>query len=138
MPTRKDVAVAFLRRAASGRVREAYNEYISNDFRHHNPAFAGNAEALMAALEENARQNPDRHLDVLHTLEDGDLVAVHSHVRQRPGERGAVVVHLFRFEGERIVETSGNRCQPSPSTGTGWSEACPHSNEETAMLGGHK
>jgi predicted SnoaL-like aldol condensation-catalyzing enzyme len=98
------MAVGFLRQAASGRVREAYDKYISKEFRHHNPAFAGNAEALMGAMEENARQNPDKQLDVLHTLEDGDLVAVHSHVRQRPGDHGAVVVHLFRFEGERIVE----------------------------------
>ena len=58
----------------------------------------------MTGMEENARQNPDKRLDVLHALEDGDFVAVHSHVRQHPGDRGAVVVHLFRFEGDRIAE----------------------------------
>lgn len=55
-------------------------------------------------MEESARQNPDKQLEVLHALEDGDLVAVHSHVRQKPDDRGAVVVHLFRFEGDRIAE----------------------------------
>jgi predicted SnoaL-like aldol condensation-catalyzing enzyme len=104
MPTRKDVAVSFLRQAASGRVREAYDTHVSKEFRHHNPFFAGDAEALLAGMEENARQNPDKRLDVLHALEDGDLVAVHSHVRQKPGDRGGVVVHLFRFEGDRIAE----------------------------------
>jgi predicted SnoaL-like aldol condensation-catalyzing enzyme len=104
MATRKDAAVSFLRHAASGRVREAYNKHVSQGFRHHNPFFAGNAEALMAGMEENARQNPDKRLDVLHALEDGDLVAVHSHVRQNPADRGAALVHLFRFEGDRIVE----------------------------------
>ena len=58
----------------------------------------------MVAMEDNARQNPDKQLEVLHTLEDGDLVAVHSHVRPRPDDRGGVVVHLFRFEGDRIAE----------------------------------
>jgi predicted SnoaL-like aldol condensation-catalyzing enzyme len=104
MPTRKDVAVAFLRHAASGRVREAYDRHLSKGFRHHNPFFAGTAEALLAGMEENARQNPDKRLDVLHALEDGDLVAVHSHVRQKPDDRGGIVVHLFRFEGDRIAE----------------------------------
>ena len=37
-------------------------------------------------------------------LEDGDLVAVHSRVRQKPGDLGAAVVHIFRFQGDRIVE----------------------------------
>jgi predicted SnoaL-like aldol condensation-catalyzing enzyme len=104
MATKKDVAVSFLRHAASGRVREAYNKHVSNGFRHHNPFFAGNAEALMAGMEENARQNPDKQLDVLRALEDGDLVAVHSHVRRKPDDPGAALVHLFRFEGDRIAE----------------------------------
>jgi predicted SnoaL-like aldol condensation-catalyzing enzyme len=55
-------------------------------------------------MEENARQNPDKRLDVLRALEDGDLVAVHSHVRQNLTDRGAAVVHMFRFDGDRIVE----------------------------------
>jgi predicted SnoaL-like aldol condensation-catalyzing enzyme len=104
MATRKDVAVSFLRQAASGRVREAYDKHVSKGFRHHNPFFAGNAEALIAGMEENARQNPGKRLEVLRALEDGDLVAVHSHVRQKPEDRGAALVHLFRFEGDRIAE----------------------------------
>ena len=104
MPNKKDVAVSFVRQAASGRVREAYDKHVSKDFLHHNPFFAGNAEALIAGMEENARQNPDKKVEVLHALEDGELVAVHSHVRHKPGDRGAALVHLFRFEGDRIAE----------------------------------
>src|SRR5258706_5474799 len=103
MTTRKDVAVSFLRQSASGRVREAYDKHLSQSFRHHNPFFAGNAAALMAGMEENARQNPGKQLEVLHALEDSDLVAVHSHDRQKPDDRGAAVVHLFRFQADRIV-----------------------------------
>jgi predicted SnoaL-like aldol condensation-catalyzing enzyme len=104
MAIRKEVAISFLRQAASGRVREAYDQHISKDFRHHNPFFAGDAQALSAGMQESARQNPDKEMDVLHALEDGDFVAVHSHVRQKPGDRGGVVVHLFRFDGDRIAE----------------------------------
>ena len=90
--------------AASGRAREAYAKYVGTGFRHHNPYFAGDAESLMAAMDQNTRQNPAKRFEVLRALEDGDLVAVHSHVRQRPGDLGAAVVHIFRFDGDRIVE----------------------------------
>lgn len=104
MSNRKDAAVSFLHLAASGRVRDAYTNHVSSDFHHHNPFFADGARALMAGMEENARQNPDKKLEVLRALEDGDLVAVHARVRHRPDDRGAALVHVFRFEGDRIAE----------------------------------
>jgi predicted SnoaL-like aldol condensation-catalyzing enzyme len=104
MESRKVLVIAFLQLAASGRVRDAFDKHVAKGFRHHNPFFLGDAEALISAMEENARQNPDKRLDVLRALEDGDLVAVHSHVRQNPADRGAAVVHMFRFDSDRIVE----------------------------------
>ena len=41
---------------------------------------------------------------MLHAVEEGDLVAVHSRVQHGPADPGAALVHLFRFEGDRIVE----------------------------------
>jgi predicted SnoaL-like aldol condensation-catalyzing enzyme len=100
----KDAAVEFLTLAATGRVREAYARHAGSEFRHHNPYFRGDAESLMVAMEENAAQNPDKVLEVQMALEDGDRVAVFSRVRQRPDDRGGAVVHIFRFEGNRISE----------------------------------
>lgn len=104
MGSRKDAAVSFLSLVAAGRVREAYAKHVGTGFRHHNPFYAGDAESLIAGMEENARRNPGLRLDILRALEDGDLVAVHSHVRQNPDDRGAALVHIFRFDGDRIVE----------------------------------
>jgi predicted SnoaL-like aldol condensation-catalyzing enzyme len=89
--------------------------HVGVGFRHHNPFFSAGPEALMAAMEENVAKNPDKVLDVQRALEDGDLVAVHSRVRQRPEERGAAVVHIFRFDGDRIVEL-WDVGQPVPET----------------------
>jgi predicted SnoaL-like aldol condensation-catalyzing enzyme len=58
----------------------------------------------MTAMDENARENPQKTLDVKLAVAEGDLVAVHSHVRQHPGDRGGAVIHIFRFEEGRIVE----------------------------------
>lgn len=100
----KAAAVEFLTLVASGNVREAYRRHVGPGFKHHNPHFRGDAASLMAAMEENAARSPDKILDVHRVLEDGDQVAVHSRVRQTPGDLGVAVVHVFRFEGDRIVE----------------------------------
>ena len=55
-------------------------------------------------MDENARKNPHASLAVKNVLADGDLVAVHSHVVHKPGEPGAAVVHIFRFQADKVVE----------------------------------
>jgi len=100
----KNTAVSFLKMAASGKVQEAYSKFVGAGFRHHNPFFEGSAESLQAGMEENALQNPHKVLEVKRVIADGELVAVHSHVQQKPGDPGAAVVHIFRFENGRIVE----------------------------------
>jgi len=100
----KTAAIAFLELASSGKVHDAYSKFVGAEFKHHNPFFEGSAESLMAGMEENARQNPDKVLEVKRAIAEGDFVAVHSYVRQKPGDLGTAVVHIFRFQNGRIVE----------------------------------
>lgn len=102
--TRKDVATDFLKLAASGRAREAFDRYAAPGFRHHNPWFPGDGASLMNAMDENARENPDKELTIHRVVDGGDEVATYSHVRHNKSEKGAAVVHFFRFEGDRIIE----------------------------------
>ena len=94
----------FLRLVASGNVQEAYRKHLSPAFRHHNPFFAGDAQSLMSAMKESAANNPDKVLEILHALQEGDLVALHSRVRQTSDDLGGAVVHIFRFEEDLIAE----------------------------------
>ncbi len=100
----KDIAVRFLKMAAGGQVREAYKKFIDPGFKHHNAFFEGSANGLMTAMEENARQNPNKALEVKHALAEGEFVAIHARVQHKPGDIGAAVIHIFRFENGRIVE----------------------------------
>ena len=100
----KAAAVDFLHLASSGKVQEAYRLYVGANFRHHNPYFRGDAATLIAAMEENAAVNPNKAIEIHHTLEEGEWVAVHARVRLKPGDLGVATIHLFRFEGDRIVE----------------------------------
>jgi len=71
----KDTAIRFLQMATSGEVREAYDRFVGPGFKHHNPFFEGAVETLMAGMEENARQNPNKVLDVKHGIAEGEFVA---------------------------------------------------------------
>jgi predicted SnoaL-like aldol condensation-catalyzing enzyme len=99
-----EIATEFLAKAAAGRAREAWEQCGAPDFVHHNPYFAADAESLISAMDENARANPEKRLEIMRTVAEGDHVVVHSRVRQRSDDRGAAVVHIFRIEGGRIRE----------------------------------
>ncbi|WP_198530472.1 nuclear transport factor 2 family protein [Bacillus sp. LL01] len=100
----KENAISFLQMVVDGKIRKAYERHIDPDLRHHNPYFKGDAESLMVAMEENAVETPTKTLEVKHAIADGNTVAVHSHIKQNPEDRGAAVIHIFRFEGEKVVE----------------------------------
>jgi len=102
--SRRNTAVSFLRLVVAGRIQEAYAAHVEPGMRHHNMAFAGDAASLKQAMEENHARYPHKLLDVKQTLEDGDLVAVLSHIRMNREDQGFAAMHLFRFAGDRIVE----------------------------------
>ncbi len=104
MTSRKEAALDFLKAASSGDVRAAYDRHIAPGFRHHNAWFKGDALSLLHGMEEAHAQHPRTKLDPQRTIEEGDLVAVHSHVTMEPDTPGVAVVHIFRFDGDRIVE----------------------------------
>jgi predicted SnoaL-like aldol condensation-catalyzing enzyme len=97
-------AESFLKLAASGKLDEAYDNYIAPNFRHHNPYFAGDAESLKAGVAEAAAKFPHTSLDIQHVFEEGDTVAVHSRVRHSADTPEIAVVHIMRFEGGKIAE----------------------------------
>jgi predicted SnoaL-like aldol condensation-catalyzing enzyme len=101
--TKKDIATSFLELASSGKVREAFDKYIHLNFIHHLVFFKGDRESFLTAMEENAREFPDKTYETIHALEDGDLVAVHGKVMLAPKVFG--VIHIFRFEGDKIIES---------------------------------
>lgn len=101
---KKEVAISFLKLAASGKVNEAYDNHISTNFRHHNPYLRGDAESLKAGMAEAHGKFPNTTLEVQHVFEADDLVAVHSRVRHAADTPEIAVVHIFRFEGDLIAE----------------------------------
>jgi predicted SnoaL-like aldol condensation-catalyzing enzyme len=102
--TKKDLAISFLRLASSGNVRQAYEQYVHPDFRHHNPSFPGDRASLLAGMEESAVTFPTKDFEAVRALEDGDLVAVHGRVRLTPTRPWIALIHIFRFKDNQIIE----------------------------------
>ncbi len=101
---RKQAAVGFLQLVIAGRIDEAYQTHVESQGRHHNPFFPAGFAALKKGMIENHTQFPHKQLTVKNVLGDGDLVAVHSHMAPNPGDQGVAVVHIFRFQRDKIVE----------------------------------
>lgn len=102
--TKKDRALEFLKLVSTGNVKDAVAKHVGPGFKHHNIYFPGDADTLFAAMGEAATKQPDKSLTVKRALEDGDLVAVHSHVKQNKQDLGVSVVHMFRFQKDKVVE----------------------------------
>lgn len=100
----KDAAIEFLRLVVSGDVQGAYDRHVGSGFRHHNPFFPGDAKSLQEGMAADEVQNPGKTLEVRTSLQDGDFVAVHSRLSREASNLDMAVVHIFRFEGERIAE----------------------------------
>lgn len=101
---RKKIAVEFLRQVIAGRIEDAYHQFVHERGVHHNPFFARGFAALRKGMADNHNKFPHKQLAVKHVVADGDLVVVHSHLMMQPNEPGMIVVHLFRFSDDRIVE----------------------------------
>lgn len=101
----KESAVTFLKMAGSGDVRAAYDKFIAPNFIHHNQYFNGERESLLKAMEEAHKTNPNKSIEVKHVYQDGNTVITHSQVlRREPHAAPVAVVHIFRFENNRVVE----------------------------------
>lgn len=99
-----EIATEFLALAASGRVRDAFARHVADSFTHHNAYFPGDRESLLNAMEQSSASEPNKDLTVKQVLESGDRVAVVSHLRRAQAGKEYAVVHIFRFEGGKIVE----------------------------------
>ena len=95
-------SIEFLQLASSGKARVVFDRCVHPGFTHHNIYFKGDRESLLTAMEENAKQFPNKIYEVLRALEDGELTTVHGKVVL--GDKTYGVIHIFRFKDGKIIE----------------------------------
>ena len=104
MGSKKETAIEFLKLFGAGEARKAFELYAAPNFRHHNPYFKGDKLSLIEGVEQSHRQFPHKILDFQRALEEGDLVAVHLRVRMEADSADYALIHILRFEGDKIAE----------------------------------
>jgi predicted SnoaL-like aldol condensation-catalyzing enzyme len=102
--SRKQASTDFLQLIVSGHIDEAFEKHADPNGKHHNTFNSSGFPALRKAMIENENQFSNKQFKIKNVLGDNDLVAVHSHLAMNPGESGMIVVHLFRFRGDKIIE----------------------------------
>lgn len=100
----KMAAVQFLEQVVKGNIDEAYRKFVDMHGKHHNHFFPAGFPSLLKAMKDNHAQFPAKRIAVKNVLADGGLVAVHSELVLATGGDRMTVVHLFRFNGDKIVE----------------------------------
>ena len=71
---------------------------------HHNAWFPAGREAIKQAQLDDAKNAPNKSIEIHQVLHHGPKVAIHSHITPEPGHAGYSVVHIFRFNNGKIVE----------------------------------
>ncbi|MBL8549422.1 MAG: nuclear transport factor 2 family protein [Hyphomonadaceae bacterium] len=98
-----------------GKVREAFMTHVAPGYIQHNPVAADGRDTAIAALEGFRAASPQMTCEVKRIIVDGNLAAVHSHVKPTPEHRGFAVVDILRVENGMIVE-HWDVIQPVPET----------------------
>jgi predicted SnoaL-like aldol condensation-catalyzing enzyme len=80
------------------------NRFVSPSIYQHDPTLANGSAALDQAYGKLFAQYPAYGISIAQVAAEGDLVAVHAHVRNAPSDLGQAVVYLFRVQHGKIVE----------------------------------
>ncbi|MEA1673749.1 ester cyclase [Nitrospirillum sp. BR 11163] len=82
----------------------AADRYVAQDCRQHTPGLADGRRALQDAYAAFFQHHPDAKVDVVRSIAQGDLVALHVHAIPSPGDQGQAVVDIFRVLDGKVVE----------------------------------
>lgn len=100
----KRLVTGFVDQLLARKDLSAIDRYVTPDYHQHNPTIPDGATGVKAGLGAYFKQYPQLTVTPKRIIAEGDLVAVHSHYVNAPGERGTAVLDLFRVQNGRIVE----------------------------------
>jgi predicted SnoaL-like aldol condensation-catalyzing enzyme len=100
----KKNAISFYRMAYDGNPRKAVELYVGSEYIQHNPLVGDGKEPFIAYFERMAAEYPDKSIEFVREVAEGNLVALHTH-QVWPGNDQYVTMDFFRFdENGKIIE----------------------------------
>ena len=100
----KQNAIAFYRTAYLGSPSEAVKDFVGDVYIQHNPLVGDGKQAFIDYFNEMTRDYPDKRIEFVRSVAEGDLVALHT-IQTWPGNEQYVTMDFFRFDDNgKIVE----------------------------------
>ena len=100
--TNKEIVLNFYRDVWNAHSTEKVADYVCENYVQHNPTVEQGRQGLLNFLEDHFFKMEAQH-DIVHALEDGDLVAVYVYVTFKNGSK-AIVTDIYRLENGIIME----------------------------------
>jgi len=110
----KENAIAFYRTAYLGEPSKAVEKYVGSNYIQHNPAVGDGKQAFIDYFDEMAKDYPDKKIEFVRAVAEGNLVALHTH-QTWPGNEQFVTMDFFRFDDNRKIVEHWDSIQEVPS-----------------------
>lgn len=111
----KENAIAFYKTAYEGNPRKAVESYVGSEYIQHNPAVGDGKEKFIAYFERMQREYPDKSIQFVRAIVEGDLVALHTH-QTWPDDDQYVTMDFFRFDKNGKIVEHWDAIQQIPAT----------------------
>ena len=100
----KENAIAFYRMAYLGKPEKAVELFVGDEYIQHNPDVADGKQGFIDYFIRMAKEYPDKDIEFVRAVAEGDLVALHTH-QTWPGGDEYVTMDFFRFDDNgKIIE----------------------------------
>ena len=87
-----------------GNHRRAAELHVGSEYIQHNPLVGDGIEPFILYFERMAKESPDKSIEFVRAIAEGDLVSLHTH-QIWPGGEEYVTMDFFRFDEKgKIVE----------------------------------
>ena len=101
----KKLAVDFFNRVlVEKKPQEGFDKYAGKNYIQHNPVAGDGHAPAIKFLTDWFAKNPRAVIQIKRVIAEGDLVAIHHHMRTSPEVRGMAAVDIFRVENGKVVE----------------------------------
>lgn len=111
----KQSAIAFYRTAFEGNPRKATELYVGDKYIQHNPLVKNGAAGFIEYFEKMKKEYPEKSVDFVRAVAEGDLVALHTH-QTWPGNEEYVTMDFFRFDNNGKIVEHWDAIQQIPET----------------------
>ena len=108
-------AIEFYKMAFEGNPGKAVDLFVGSDYIQHNPLVGNGPDAFVEYFERMAGEYPDKTIEFVRAVAEGDLVALHTH-QVWPGNDEYVTMDFFRFDEEGKIVEHWDSVQQIPDT----------------------